>query len=146
MSTKALVVADDEVNGKDTHGVTVKLQNGSTSPGTAAYDWKGKTAAGDGSFFTVGGKAVCTTGDQTASGPSHTLDATSVSPKGTVDGFIAGPSDVAKPSQGAGSSFFTVAGKPVLLDKDTFDGCDNANGAVGNLTVTASQSLFTVKE
>lgn len=145
MCAKALVVEGDEVKGTDTHSVTVTVPGG-TSPGKASYEWTGKTAAGDGSFFKVGGKAVCTTGDKTASGPSHTLDPDSVDPKGTVQSVTPPPSDAAAPSQGAGSSFFTVAGQPVLLDKDTFDGCDNAVGAVGNLTVTASQSLLMVKE
>jgi hypothetical protein len=146
VSVKALVVEGDEVKGKDTHAVVVKLPNGATSPGTAAYDWKGKTKAGDGGFFTVGGTPVCTKADKTASGPSHTLDASSVTPQGTVDSVSPTPSDAAAPSQGAGSSFLKVAGQPVLLDKDTFDGCDNAIAAVGNLTVTASQSFFTVRE
>lgn len=146
MSGKALVVAGDKVEGKDTHAVVVKLPNATTSPGKASYDWKGETQASDGSFFKVDGKAVCTKADTTASGPSHTLDAGSVTPQGTVDSVSPTPSDEATPSQSAGSSFFKVAGQPVLLDKDTFDGCSNAIQATGNLTVSASQSLFTVSE
>lgn len=146
MSSKALVIEGDQVAGKDTHTVTVKLPNGASSPGTAAYKWEGKTQAGDSSFFTVAGKPVCTTGAKSAAGPSHTLDAASVNPKGKVDAVAPPPSDQAAPSQGAGSSFFKVAGKPVLLDQDKFDGCSNAIKATGNLTVSASQSLWKVTE
>lgn len=160
--SKLIVIENDPVEGTDTHNVGGQAKNPAVPPtpptipyvGTAVFDYLGKMTDQLSDLVKIDGAPVSTMGSKSTLNPGE-----SASPAGKHSGpqgknFSTPPLDPIPfsmsiteqvgdgfPSAAAGSSFVSVDGDAVLLDRDSIDTCDGLS-TPGNSTVTAENQDF----